>query len=104
MKAIMTMLLLASMTTQAQTTYFNNANGMPIGTAQQMGNTTYYSNANGMPVGTAQQMGNTTYYSNANGMPVGTAQSLQPYAPQFTSPIAPLFPTAPLFPNSPRGM
>jgi len=90
----------------AQTTYYNDANGMPIGTAQRMGNTTYYNNANGMPVGTAQQVGNTTYYNNANGMPVGTAQSPQPIqqpSTQFNAPSAPTFPTSPLFPSSPIG-
>jgi len=70
--------------------------------------TTYYSNANGTPLGTAQQSGNTTYYSNANGTPLGTAQSSQPIqqAPinQFSTPSAPTFPTSPLFPSSPRGM
>ena len=70
--------------------------------------TTYYSDANGMPMGTAQQVGNTTYYSNANGMPMGTAQSPQPIQ-QFqqapmNAPSAPTFPTSPLFPSSPRGM
>ena len=94
----------------AQTTYYSDSNGMPMGTAQRSGNTTYYSNANGMPIGTAQQSGNTTYYSNANGMPIGTAQSTQPIQPQpfqqapMNAPSAPTFPTGPLFPSSPRGM
>ena len=67
--------------------------------------TTYYSDANGMPIGTAQRSGNTTYYSNANGMPLGTAQSPQQFqqAPMNTLP-APTFPTSPLFPSSPKGM
>jgi hypothetical protein len=63
MKYYLPLLLLVSSTASAQMTYYNDANGMPLGTAQRMGNTTYYSNANGMPVGTAQQMGNTTYYN-----------------------------------------
>ena len=83
------MLLLFSTLVGAQTTYYSDSNGMPLGTAQRSGNTTYYSNANGMPVGTAQQSGNTTYYSNANGMPVGTAQAPQPIQQ---------------FPSSPKGM
>lgn len=72
--------------------------------------TTYYSDSNGMPMGTAQQSGNTTYYSNANGMPVGTAQSTQPNQPQLyrqgpmNAPSAPTFPTSPIFLSSPRGM
>ena len=92
----------------AQTTYYSDPNGMPIGSAQRSGNTTYYSNANGMPVGTAQQSGNTTYYSNANGMPAGTAQSTQPFQAMpnqpMSAPVAPTFPAGPFFPSSPRGM
>ena len=53
--------------------------------------TTYYSNQNGMPVGQAQQVGNTTYYTNQNGMPVGQAQT----------PITSMQPTAPLSPKAP---
>lgn len=110
MKYIGMMLLLFSTMVGAQTTYYSDSNGMPLGTAQRSGSTTYYSNANGVPVGTAQQSGNTTYYSNANGMPVGTAQSPQPIQPQqfqqapMNAPSAPLFPTSPLFPSSPKGM
>jgi glucan-binding YG repeat protein len=107
MKIAFALFALLSVNTFAQTTYYNNANGMPLGTAQQSGNTTYYSNANGMPLGTAQQSGNTTYYSNANGMPLGTAQSSQPIQPmqpmQPYSPPSPTFPTSPLFPTSPIG-
>jgi hypothetical protein len=105
MKIGIAMLAFVSATTFAQTTYYNNANGTPLGTAQQVGNTTYYNNANGTPLGTAQQVGNTTYYNNANGTPLGTAQSAQPIkqAPitQFLMPSAPTFPTSPLFPTSP---
>jgi len=105
MKYIGIMLMLFSTLVGAQTTYYSDSNGMPLGTAQKSGNTTYYSNANGMPLGTAQQSGNTTYYSNANGMPLGTAQSPQQFqqAPMNASP-APTFPTSPLFPSSPKGM
>ena len=107
MKYIALFLVATSSLVTAQTTYYSDANGMPLGTAQRSGNTTYYSNANGMPMGTAQQSGNTTYYSNANGMPMGTAQSAQPIqqAPinQFSTPSAPTFPTSPLFPTSPIG-
>ena len=108
MKTLFLFLALVATTVFAQTTYYSDSNGMPIGTAQRAGNTTYYSNANGMPVGTAQQSGNTTYYSNANGMPVGTAQGSQPIQPTFQQPMnsspAPTFPAGPLFPSSPRGM
>ena len=108
MKRYFPLLILISTASIAQTTYYSDSNGMPLGTAQRSGNTTYYSNANGMPVGTAQQSGNTTYYSNANGMPMGTAQSPQPIQ-QFqqapmNAPFAPTFPTSPIFPSSPRGM
>ena len=108
MKYIAAFLVTISSLAIAQTTYYSDSSGMPLGTAQRSGNTTYYSNANGMPLGTAQQSGNTTYYSNANGMPVGTAQSPQPIQ-QFqqapmNAPSAPAFPTSPLFPSSPKGM
>ena len=107
MKTLITLLMLFSTVSYAQTTYYSDANGMPIGTAQKSGNTTYYSNANGMPTGTAQNVGNTTYYSNANGMPIGTAQ--QPIQQQqiqqapLNAPSSPTFPTSPLFPSSPIG-
>jgi hypothetical protein len=107
MKNAIAMIAFVSATTFAQTTYYNNSNGTPLGTAQQVGSTTYYNNANGTPLGTAQQVGNTTYYNNANGTPLGTAQSAQPIqqAPitQFSAPSAPTFPTSPLFPTSPIG-
>ena len=107
MKYLSILLLMFSTIVGAQTTYYSDSNGMPLGTAQRSGNTTYYSNANGMPVGTAQQSGNTTYYSNANGMPIGTAQ--QPIQQQqlqqapLNAPTSPTFPTSPLFPSSPIG-
>ena len=107
MKTLITLLMLFSTVSYSQTTYYSDANGMPIGTAQKSGNTTYYSNANGMPSGTAQSVGNTTYYSNANGMPIGTAQ--QPIQQQqlqqapLNAPSSPTFPTSPLFPSSPIG-
>ena len=106
MSRYVALLMFISTNVFAQTTYYSDANGMPIGTAQKSGNTTYYSNANGMPTGTAQNVGNTTYYSNANGMPIGTAQ--QPIQQQFqqaplNAPSSPTFPTSPLFPSSPIG-
>ena len=110
MKRLIIFLTVFSTVATAQTTFYSDSNGMPLGTAQRSGNTTYYSNANGMPIGTAQQSGNTTYYSNANGMPVGMAQSPQNFQQQpflqapMNAPSAPIFPTSPLFPSSPRGM
>ena len=105
MKYLLVLLMSISSVVFAQTTYYSDSNGMPLGTAQSIGNMTYYSNSNGMPVGTAQSIGGMTYYSNANGMPVGTAQSPQQFqqAPVNSSP-APTFPSGPLFPSSPRGM
>ena len=108
MKFYLLFLGFLSLPIQAQVTFFNDSQGMPLGTANRVGNTTYYSNAAGLPLGTAQSVGNTTYYSNANGIPLGTAntpQIVQPYSvPQYRTPPAPTFPTAPLFPTSPRGM
>jgi hypothetical protein len=81
---------------------------LTLASSVSIAQTTYYSDANGMPMGTAQKSGNTTYYSNANGMPMGTAQSPQPIQ-QFqqapmNAPSTPTFPTSPMFPSSPRGM
>jgi hypothetical protein len=108
MKALLLFLSFLSLPIHAQVTYFNDSQGMPLGTANRVGNTTYYSDASGIPLGTAQSVGNTTYYNNANGFPLGTAntpQTAQPYfAPQYRTAPAPTFPTAPLFPTSPRGM
>ncbi len=106
MKTFLLLLSFLSLPLQAQVTYFNDSQGMPLGTANRVGNTTYYSDASGMPLGTAQSVGNTTYYNNANGFPLGTANTpVQPYvAPQFGTSPAPIFPKAPLFPTSPRGM
>jgi len=86
MKIIFAFIALFSASTFAQTTYYNNANGTPLGTAQQVGNTTYYNNANGTPLGTAQ-----------------SAPPIMQQAPsnQFSTPSAPTFPTSPLFPASP---
>jgi hypothetical protein len=97
---------LAVLPVQAQITFFNDSLGMPLGTANQIGNTTFYSDAMGLPLGTAQTIGNTTFYSNSLGLPLGTANTPQPipsYTPRHSSPPAPTFPTAPLFPTSPRG-
>ena len=106
MKYFISLLFFVPIVCIGQTTYYSDANGMPIGTAQKSGNTTYYSNANGMPIGSAQQVGNTTYYSNANGMPIGSAQQpMQQPMPQtpLSVPSAPTFPTSPMFPSSPIG-
>ncbi len=106
MKTLLFTLALTSLPVQAQITFFNDSLGLPLGTANQIGNTTFYSDAMGLPLGTAQSVGNTTYYNNANGFPLGTANTPQPipsYTPRYNSPLAPTFPTAPLFPTSPRG-
>jgi hypothetical protein len=59
----------------AQTTYYSNQYGQPLGSATQSGNTTYYSNQYGQPLGSATQSGNTTYYSNQYGQPQGSANT-----------------------------
>ena len=63
---------------------------------QAIAQTTYYSNPSGVPIGQAQQVGNTTYYSNPSGVPIGQAQSMT--IP--TQPTAPITPRAPLSPPS----
>jgi hypothetical protein len=87
---------------QAQVTFFNDSLGLPMGTANQMGNTTFYNDAKGLPLGTAQNMGNITFYNDAKGLPLGTANTPQPILP-FSAPQA-ISPPGPFFPSSPRGM
>jgi hypothetical protein len=90
MKLKIFLLTLVAMPLQAQTTFFSDAMGLPLGTANRVGNTTFYSNAMGLPLGTAQTP--------------QTVAPIQNYAPSYSTPSAPLFPTAPMFPTSPRGM
>ncbi len=107
MKAFLFVLALFAIPVHAQITFYSDSLGMPLGTANQVGNTTFYSNALGLPLGTAQTVGNTTFYSDSLGLPLGTANTPQPIpsynAPRITAPPAPLFPTSPTFPSSPRG-
>ena len=103
MKAVIfSIFVLVSYPACAQVTFFNDAMGLPMGTANQMGSTTFYNDAKGLPLGTAQNMGNITFYNDAKGLPLGTANTPQPIlpfsAPQTTSP------TSPFFPSSSRGM
>jgi hypothetical protein len=86
---------------QAQVTFFNDSLGLPLGTANQMGNTTFYNDAKGLPLGTAQNMGNVTFFNDALGLPLGTASTPQPILP-LTSPQT-ILPPAPFFPTNPRG-
>ena len=99
---------LLAMPVQAQVTFFSDSMGLPLGTANQVGNTTFYSDAKGLPLGTAQNMGNVTFFNNAMGLPLGTANTTQPFptynTPRLSTPPVPLFPTSPTFPTSPRGM
>ena len=81
MKSLILLLSVFSSVAVAQTTYYSDSMGLPLGTANKIGNTTYYSDANGLPLGTANRVGNTTYYNNANGLPIGTAQTPQAVAP-----------------------
>ena len=84
MKTIFLVFVFLSQTIYAQTTYYSDSMGLPLGTANRVGNTTFYSNAMGLPLGSAQ-----------------TPQTVAPiknYTPSYATPPAPLFPT------SPRGM
>jgi hypothetical protein len=99
---------LLALPVQAQVTFFSDSMGLPLGTANQVGNTTFYSDAKGLPLGTAQNTGNVTFFNDAMGLPLGTANTPQPFptynTPRISTPPAPLFPTSPTFPTSPRGM
>jgi hypothetical protein len=63
---------------------------------------TFFNDSLGLPIGTANQMGNTTFYNDAKGLPLGTANTPQPILP-FSAP-QPISPPGPFFPSSPRGM
>ena len=102
MRAFIFLFAFAALPLQAQVTFFNDAMGLPMGTANQMGNTTFYNDAKGLPLGTAQNMGNVTFYNDAKGLPLGTANTPQPILP-FSAP-QPISPPGPLFPSSARGM
>lgn len=72
---------LLALPVQAQVTFFNDSMGLPLGTANQVGNTTFYSDAKGLPLGTAQNIGNVTFFNDAMGLPLGTAMTSQPILP-----------------------
>lgn len=103
MKYSLFLLLLSVQSAQAQITFFNDANGLPLGTANRVGNVTYYSDSAGLPLGTANQVGRTTYYNDSSGLPVGTAISPQPvqpyYVPQFNNQPIPRTPVPSLYPS-----
>ncbi len=107
MKSLLFLLTLIAVPAYAQITFYSDSLGLPLGTANQVGNTTFYSNSLGLPLGTAQTVGNTTFYSDSLGLPLGTATTPQPIpsysAPRMNTPTAPLFPASPTFPTSPRG-
>lgn len=65
----------------AQTTYYNNQYGQPMGTATTMGNVTFYTDQYGQPMGTASTYGNTTTYANPNGQVIGGVP--QPPPPSY---------------------
>ncbi len=102
MRAFIFLLGLLTLPVNAQVTFFNDAMGLPMGTANQVGGTTFYNDAKGLPLGTAQNMGNVTFYNDAKGLPLGTANTPQPRMP-FSAP-QPVSPPGPFFPSSPRGM
>ena len=106
-KLLLVLLATIALPCHAQITFFSDSSGLPLGTANKVGNTTFYSDSNGLPIGTASQVGNTTFFSNSLGLPLGTANTLQPIPSgsqnSYNSPPAPAFPAAPLFPSSPRG-
>lgn len=73
--------LVFSAAPRAQTTYYSNQYGQPMGSATTIGNTTYYSNQYGQPMGTASTYGNTTTYANPNGQVIGGVP--QPPPPSY---------------------
>ncbi|MFZ4673880.1 MAG: hypothetical protein ACOYL1_06030 [Chlamydiia bacterium] len=106
MKLFLAMLLVMPLIVQAQITYFNNSSGLPLGTANQIGNITYFNDSAGLPLGTANQVGRITYFNDAAGLPLGTAISPQPvqpyYVPQFNNQPIPNAPVIPIYPGRMR--
>lgn len=103
MKFFLLLLVTLISPAKAQITFFNDANGLPLGTANRVGNATYYNDSAGLPLGTANQVGRTTYYNDSSGLPVGTAISPQPvqpyYVPQFNNQPIPRIPAPSLYPS-----
>lgn len=102
MKCYLLVLIVLASPVKAQITFFNDATGQPLGTANQVGNVTYYNDATGQPLGTANQIGRITYYNNSTGQQLGTAINQQPiqpyYVPQFNNQPIQRVPVAPLYP------
>lgn len=81
-RTLLTTLLAASWSlATAQTTYYSNQYGQPIGIATTMGNVTFYTNQYGQPMGSASTYGNTTTYANPNGQVIGGVP--QPPPPSY---------------------
>ena len=101
MKYFLLVLGILPLSVGAQITFFNDANGIPLGTANKVGNITYYNDSAGLPLGTANQVGRTTYYNDSSGLPVGTAispQPVQPYhVPKYDNQPIPRSPVSPLY-------
>lgn len=81
MKKIIFALIALPIGVFAQTTYYTDRNGQPMGTATTMGNVTFYTNQYGQPMGTASTYGNTTTYANQNGQVIGGVP--QPPPPSY---------------------
>ena len=102
MRAIIFVIALIALPVQSQVTFFNDSLGLPMGTANKMGNTTLYSDAMGLPLGSSQNLGSITMFSDAKGLPLGTANTPQPILP-YSAPQS-LSPPGPFFPSGQRGM
>ena len=102
MRTIIFVFALIALPVKAQVTFFNDALGLPMGTANQMGNTTLYSDAKGLPLGSSQNLGSITMFSDAKGLPLGSANTPQPIFP-YSAPQS-LSPPGPFFPSGQRGM
>lgn len=102
MKAYFFLALCIPFSIQAQTTLYSDALGLPLGSANRIGNTTIYSDSMGLPLGSSQTIGNTTLYSDSLGLPAGSSYSPQPIqsGPSYQQ----LTPLAPIFPSSNLGM
>jgi hypothetical protein len=102
MRTFIFVLGLIALPAKAQVTFFNDSLGLPMGTANQIGNTTLYSDAKGLPLGSSQNLGSITMFSDAKGLPLGSSNTPQPILP-YTAP-QPISPPGPFFPSGQRGM
>lgn len=69
------LLLLATPASAQTTTFYDDAQGRSIGSADRFGDITFYNDAQGRPVGSSTRFGNQTFYDNPDGSPAGSSMT-----------------------------